>query len=183
MPRPRPHPRHATVQPFAIAVTGHQNLGSQVTSRFVSNAFALLLQRLQQEHPEGLVALSGLAAGADTLFAEAALKLHIPLEGIIAHAQLLDDFAPGPDQERYLRLRDRSRMLHQLPFAERSVAAYIALGHRLIDSCDLLLAAWNGLPPADEGGTGGVVAYALSCGKPVIRIDTARHTVADLPAV
>jgi hypothetical protein len=167
-------------RPYVIAVTGHRDLCSTATRRFVRVAFGDLLQHLRQEHPEGVIALSGFAEGADTLFAEEALRLGLPLEGVIAYAGLIEDFAPGPSRERYLGLCARSRALHQLPFAARSVQAYAALGQRLVEACDLLIAAWDGRPPVDAGGTGGVVGYALSCGRPIIHIHTARHEIAAL---
>lgn len=177
----RPVPLQLSSQPFVIAVTGHRDLRTEATVAFVTEAFDVLLQRLKAEHPQGLIGLSGLAEGADTLFAEMVLQHQLPLEAIIAHAELLHDFAPGPARARYLHLRARSRAVHELPFAHRSVEAYIGLARRLVDSCDLLLAAWNGLPPIDEGGTGGVVTYARQCGKPITHIDTICHTIINLP--
>ncbi|NTV62595.1 MAG: hypothetical protein HGA65_03530 [Oscillochloris sp.] len=168
------------IRPYTIAVTGHRNLQTIAAQRFVQESFRDLLEQLRQLHPEGLVALSGLAEGTDTLFADEVLRLGLPLEGVIASTDLIEDFAPGPARDHYLYLRDQSQVLHQLPYAERSAQAYTALGYRLVACCDLLIAAWNGLPPVDSGGTGGVVAYALHRGCPVIHIHTLNYTIARL---
>jgi hypothetical protein len=167
-------------RPYIVAITGHRNLGSAEACRFVRIASGELLEQQRRAHPAGVVALSGLAEGADSIFAEEALRLGLPLEGVIACQGLIEDFAPGPARERYLSLCARSRALYQLPFRARSVQAYIALGQRLVEACDLLIAAWNGLPPVDAGGTGGVVAYARACGRPVIHIHTTSYMISTM---
>jgi hypothetical protein len=167
---------------YRIAVTGHRNLGDSDTVQFVTHAFQLLLAQAQQAHPAGVVALFGVAAGADMLFAEAALALGIPLDAVIAYEGFIADFPPGPLREHYLHLLARCRTVSTLPFRQRSDAAYMAVGCRLADTCDLLLAAWNGQPAAGHGGTGDVVAYARQIGRPVIHVDTTGHSIRHLLA-
>jgi hypothetical protein len=125
-----------------------------------------------------LVALSGLAAGADTMFAEEAVARGVALEAYLAAEDLLENFAPGPERERFERLVARAVRVHRLPFATRSNGAYMALGYALVEGCHLLLAAWNGLPAAALGGTGDVVAYARECGRPVLHIHPVQRTTA-----
>lgn len=167
----------ALERPLKVAVTGHWSLGDTATVVFVTQAFVALLTRLKYAYPHGVVVLSGLALGADTIFAEAALALELPLDTCIANTAVLEKYAPGLECEQHLRLRACSRSLLELPFAERSAASYLALGRWLVDSCDLLIAAWNGEAPAKPGGTGDVVAMALATGRPVIHVDTVQHTV------
>jgi hypothetical protein len=157
-------------------VTGHSNLRNPETARFVSESFHTILVALSNLHGPRLVALSGLAVGADTLFAEAARQHGIPLECCLASDDILESFAPGPDRDRYLDLRRYSSRVHQLPFAERSNTAYMALGRWLVDSCDVLVAAWSGLPAAAEGGTGDVAAYARAVGRRGVHIHTLQRT-------
>lgn len=167
-------------RPLQVAVTGHCNLGDEMTALFVAHAFDRILAHLHRASHTGIVALSGLAAGADTLFAEAALAHAIPLEACLASADLIENFPPGLDRDRYLALCQNSQHIHQLPFAMRSNTAYMALGRWLVDSSALLVAAWNGLPAAAEGGSGDVVAYAQQQSKPIIHIHTCHHTIAML---
>lgn len=163
--------------PYRVAVTGHWSLGDAATVAFVTHAFTTILRQLLRDHPAGVVALSGLALGADTLFAEAALALGIPLETCIANSAAIEKYAPGPEREQHVRLRARSQSVTELPYTERSAESYLALGRWLIDSADLLIAAWNGEAPAKPGGTGDVVTMALSAGRPVLHIHTRRHTI------
>jgi hypothetical protein len=168
---------HLARQVFAVAVTGHCQIGDTATIRFAEQALGALLARIQRAHPEGVVALSGLAAGADTIFAEAALAHNIPLEACLACADITENFAPGPERERFDRLIAHSRRVHRLSFVERSNTAYMALGHWLVDSSNLLIAVWNGLPAVALGGTGDVVAYAQQRGRPVIHIHTVEKKI------
>lgn len=170
----------ATHRPLHLAVTGHWDLGTNAEISFVRQTFDSVLCHYQQEHAAGVVALSGLALGADTLFAEAALALGIPLETCIANSAVLEKYALGAERTQHLELRARSRRIHQLPFTERSPESYLALGHWLVASCDLLVAAWNGQAPAKPGGTGDVVKMALAAGRPVIHIHPAHRTIAQI---
>lgn len=163
--------------PYRIAVTGHRSLGSQTTVQFVARAFHIILSQVQYEHPAGVVALFGMAEGADTLFAEAALNLEIPLDAILAYEDFMQDFPPGSVRKRYQRLLDRCRTVHTLPFQQRSNDAYMAVGRWLADYSNLLLAAWNGKPAAGKGGTGDVVAYAQHIGRSVMHLHTTEHTI------
>lgn len=165
-----------------VAVTGHCELGDAATVVFVAEAFETLLRQLRHTHAAGIVALSGLAPGADTIFAEVALGLGLPLEACIAATEVLEKYAPGPAREQHLRLRARSRYVHELPFVNRSGAAYLALGHWLVHTCDLLIAAWNGQAARKPGGTGDVVALARRRGRPVIHIHPLQRTISTLTA-
>ncbi len=166
--------------PFRIGVTGHRTLGDQATVQFVTQAFRDLLSQAQQDHPAGVIALSGLAEGSDTLFAEVALALGIPLEAVIAYEGFDEDFSPGSARQRYQHLLEQCQAVHRLPFHERSDEAYLAVGEWIVDHSDLVLAAWNGQSAAGKGGTGDVVAYAQQLGRPVVHIHTTGHTIKPL---
>lgn len=172
--------RAAQPPAFRVAVTGHQRLGDEETVAFVRRSFGAELARLRDAHPRGVTALSGLAAGADTLFAEVALRGGLALEVCLAAPDIAENFAAGPERERFLTLCALSRRIHRLDYPARGNAAYMALGRWLVDSSDLLIAAWNGLPAAAEGGTADVVAYARLRGRPVVHIHTLRRSVRPL---
>ena len=88
--------------PFRIGVTGHRDLGDEATAAFVAGQCKAILQKALAEHGE-VVALSALAEGADTLFAEAALELGVPLEAVTPFEGYVEDFE-GQARERYERL-------------------------------------------------------------------------------
>lgn len=171
------NPPTLRVQPFHVAVTGHRRLAGDATAAYVARAFQTILRQLRKEHSSEIIALSGLAEGADTIFAEQALEQHIPLEAIIAAEDLQETFAPGPARARFLYLCARSQHIHTLPFGCADPLAYTALGRALVDRSDLVIAAWDGRPAPDLGGTGGVVAYARERGRPLIHVHTLHRTV------
>jgi hypothetical protein len=49
--------------------------------------------------------------------------------------------------------------------------AYLDCGMATVDGSDVLLAVWDGEPARGKGGTGDVVAYARSLGRPLVLID------------
>jgi hypothetical protein len=50
---------------------------------------------------------------------------------------------------------------------------FLAAGKRVVDLSDQLVAVWDGRPAKGVGGTGDVVGYARSIGRPVILVDVA----------
>lgn len=160
-----------------VAVTGHQQLGDSSSEAFVRTAFDALCAMIGQHVPD-ITIYSGLAAGADTLFAESALAHNLRLEAVFAAADIAENFALGPVRDRFNHLCQRSTAIHRLPFASRSEHAYLVLGQWLVDHSDLLIAAWNGLPAVGMGGTGDVVAYAQQQGCPVIHVHPGERRVA-----
>ena len=165
---------------YRIAVTGHRNLVNESTAQFVRRCFITILTRAKQEHPEGVIALSGLAEGTDSLFAEIALQLSIPVEAVIAYKNFFNDFAPGPARKRYRHLLLQCQAVHQLPYRQRSDEAYLAAGNWLVNHSDLLVAAWNGQPAEGKGGTGDVVYYALQRQRPIEHIHTTEFIIEHL---
>lgn len=161
--------------PFRIGVTGHRDLGDEATAAFVARQCKAILQEALADHGE-VVALSALAEGADTLFAEAALELGLPLEAVTPFKRYVEDFE-GRARERYKRLLARARVEQRLPYTERSDEAYLGGGLWVVNHCDLLVVVWDGQPAAGKGGTGDVVDYARHVGRPYIHIHTVERTV------
>ncbi|GAA1652617.1 hypothetical protein ACFQY4_12110 [Catellatospora bangladeshensis] len=146
-----------------IGVTGHTNLTGPTTA-----AVARALRELLAAHPAGsLVGVSCLAAGADTLFAEAVLDHGGRLEVVLPAAdyrarKVRPEHAPAFD-----RLLGQAADVRVLPFASSGAAAYEAANETMLGSCELLVAVWDGRPAADRGGTGAVVTAARARGLPV----------------
>lgn len=146
-----------------IGVTGHTNLTAATAT-----AVAAALRELLAGHPAAtLTGVSCLAAGADTIFAEAVLdhggRLEVVLPAADYRARKVEA-AHAPVFDRVLRQAVDVRVL---PFAASGRAAYEAANETMLGSCDLLVAVWDGQPAADRGGTGAVVAAARSRDLPV----------------
>ncbi len=125
------------------------------------------------ETPARFRLLSPLADGTDQAAAEAALGLGWELQAILpferaAYRQAL----PGGDAGvRFDRLIERAASVLELPGDDREdVDAYVMAGRATIAHSDILVAVWDGHPPRGRGGTGDVVAHALTSGTGVIHL-------------
>lgn len=147
-----------------VGCTGHQTL-SPDTAGMVATAIAGELSRF----PAPLVGACSLAAGADQIFAETILAAGGELRAIIPSEGYATTFANG-DRVRYATLLAAANAITTLPFAVPCEEAYLAAGHRVVDSSDVLMAVWDGAPAAGLGGTADVVRYAHAQGRDVLVI-------------
>lgn len=162
-------------RPYRVAVTGHRMLGDRHVHAWVKDASRRVLAasaEIGALNTAGVEAWSALAIGADTLFAQAALELGVPLVGVVPFAAYPRDFDPD-DRVVLDGLIERCERVVRLDRKRRTKHAYMAAGTRLVRECDVLLAVWNGKPSRGLGGTGDVVAYAERRGVPVVRVDPA----------
>ena len=108
---------------FSVGVVGHRDLGSLEQQTYSHFCCYRLLSELKRKY-SCVVAVSALAAGADSLLAQSALSLDITLESIIPFEKFSSDFIEELDYERYMTLRSYSYSLKQVNFVERSHSAY-----------------------------------------------------------
>lgn len=159
-----------------IAIVGHRALGSASVEAFVARSSRMVLEEARGRW-ERVDAVSALAEGADTLFAEAALELGLSLHVVTPFAQYESDFAESRARQRHAALRAQAVTETRLPFYARSEGAYEAAMRWVVDTCDLLVAAWDGRPSVGRGGTGDAVSHALATGRPVVHLDVAGQAV------
>lgn len=164
-----------------LGITGHRHLDDPGAA---AAAMERLMDRLgdllaAREPPSPTwVGVSPLAKGADQIFAEAVLKRPAARLEVITPFPLDDyrkDFVEAADREAFESLLTRADCLEQLPFDRSNgsgkCAGYSAVGRRVVDLCEILIAYWDGRPAAGIGGTGEIVEYALALGRQVIWID------------
>ncbi|APU39640.1 hypothetical protein ACFCYM_25240 [Streptomyces sp. NPDC056254] len=145
-----------------IGVTGHRSLPASVLGHVENGLRAVL-----GGHEGPLEALSSLADGADQLFAAVALDCGADLTVVIPSADYEEAFEGPEALDRYRRLRRRATQEVRMDFARSTDEAYYAAGTYIADTCDRLVAVWDGRPARGHGGTAEIVAYARSLGKPV----------------
>lgn len=147
-----------------LAVTGHINL----TAGSVPLVRAALRELVARYRGAGLVGVSCLAAGADTLFAEEAVAAGGRLVAVIPSrdyraAKVAPAHAPAFD-----RLVQAAAEVVVCPFATGGREAYEAANRILLGRADRLVAVWDGQPPGGRGGgTADVVLDARTAGIPV----------------
>jgi hypothetical protein len=108
-----------------------------------------------------------LAVGADQIFAKAVLAMRGRLHVILPSADYASTFTTDEERATFARLLSSSNSCEELPYTAPTEEAFMAAGRAVADRSDLLLAVWDGMPAAGFGGTGDVVQYARSRGKPV----------------
>lgn len=151
-----------------LAITGHRHLTDPPA---ITDALRTVLANFPDT---SLTLLSPLAEGADRLAAHEILR--IPGGTLQAVLPL-----PADDYETDFLTPESRAEFHQLLAAAESILvlppqptrpeAYLAVGCHVVDTCDILLAVWDGLPASGIGGTAEIVTYARKLGKPLILID------------
>ncbi|MFF7877208.1 hypothetical protein ACIG0A_28150 [Streptomyces californicus] len=147
---------------YRIGVTGHRSIPAEARPHVLAGLRAAFRGRERATH-----ALSSLAVGADQLFADLALARGAELTAVIPSGDYEACFESAADLARYRALKARAVREVRLDFPHSTDEAYYAAGAYIADHCDLLLAVWDGLPARGLGGTGDIVTYARTLGRPV----------------
>lgn len=123
--------------------------------------------RLSASSQGGISRWTGIARGADSIFAEAVLDLDGKLEVLLPAANYREQKVKLDHAPEFDELMRRATTVRVMPFAEANQAAYEAANEMLVSSCDILFAVWDGQHGVDKGGTASAVKYAHSHGVPV----------------
>jgi hypothetical protein len=169
----RPIPQ--TAMHLTVGVTGHRDLRAEEIPGIEARV-ADFLKGLQKRFPDlGLQLLSPLAEGGDQLAARVALQTGVDLVAVLPfmRTEYEKDFATPEELEQFRTLLQRARRIIELPLVhgewddgefsrvERD-RQYAQAGVFISNHCQILLALWDGKPPALVGGTGDVVQYHLT---------------------
>jgi hypothetical protein len=145
----------------SLAATGHRELEESSAIR------AAVEESLAELRVRGVWSM--LAQGADSLVAEAALRLGLPIACVLPFASYDDDFR-GAARQRFKRLLSQCADVVRLS-GRVGDDAYLQAGKAIVDRGQLLLALWDGEPPEGSGGTADIVHYACAKCIPVLRLD------------
>jgi len=159
-----------------IGFTGHQRLADERAWHWVAKTIGDLLY----DTPRPLVGVTALAIGADRLFAECVLANRGALRVVVPFPEYerVFDAVARDDYRRLLRNADEVFVLDRWGTDED---CYRAAGRAIVEDSDELIAVWDGLPAGGPGGTGDVVAYALSCGRRVLQVNPVAREVVERP--
>jgi hypothetical protein len=153
-------------------ITGHQNIGSNETIKWITNVLVANIKELSIDF-----GLTSLAIGADQLFAQLLKQNNIPYMVIIPCENYEKTFTDKGYLENYYNLLNSSFDKFQLPFTEPSETAFYNAGKEIVDRSDMIFALWNGQPAKGLGGTGDIVKYALSINRKVLHINPKTRTI------
>ncbi|MFB7916254.1 hypothetical protein [Streptomyces sp. NPDC056061] len=145
-----------------IGVTGHRSIPHEAHAHVLAGLEAAL-----RGFEGSLEALSSLAVGADQIFADLALARGADLTVVVPSGDYEATFADAAELARYHALKNRAVREIRMDYPHSTDEAYYAAGTYIADHCDRLLAVWDGRPARGLGGTGDIVTYARSLGRPV----------------
>ncbi|MET7905784.1 hypothetical protein ABZS86_31720 [Streptomyces sp. NPDC005355] len=147
-----------------IAVTGHMD----ITDDSVPLVRGELDRVLAAYEPEGLVGLSCIAKGSDSVFAEAVLAAGGRLVVVLPSHDYREAKVKPEHVATFDRLVEAADEVLVMPHETASRQAYEAANRTLLERADCLVAVWNGQPPSGKGGgTADVVDEARGAGVPV----------------
>lgn len=168
--------------PIVVSASGHREV-KEADVPVIKDAVIRELKRLQEEYSSSEIRLmTNLAIGADTICAQAALELCIPL--IAALPLDIEDYRKdfaGQDLAIFNGLVDRAKEVFTVHEVEKRPAdaarnfSYRQGGFYIVRHSQVLLALWEGNPATPGGcGVAEVVEYAVEQGNTVIQVCTPR---------
>ncbi|KPC93683.1 hypothetical protein [Streptomyces albus] len=131
-----------------LAVTGHMDLTDE-TVPLVRDALDKVLADYE---PAGLVGVSCIAKGSDSLFAEAVLDAGGRLVVVLPSRDYRDAKVKPEHAPTFDRLRAAASQVVVMPHETANRAAYEAANAELLRRADRLVAVWDGRPPSGKGG-------------------------------
>lgn len=155
-----------------VMVTGHrpQHM-SQGETAFAREELLRLARKLRDEHGMDL-AISGMALGADTWWAESALEAAVPLAAYIPFESQPDRWS-NADQVQWRWLRAKAAT-EKVIAPSYSVGALHARNDAMIRDSDLAIAVWK--PSKTTGGTASAVKKLEKLGRSIVIVDLDKLT-------
>lgn len=136
---------------MTVMVTGHRPQRLRGQEKKVSAAVGELLDQLKPDK-----AISGMAQGADQIFAIAAIDRGIPLYCYFPYPRI----KYHPQEEYIIENASGCRNICN----EFSRDSYEVRDHAMVDDSDIVIAVWDGF---ETGGTWNTIKYAREKGKDI----------------
>lgn len=154
-------------------VTGHRTFGISEEQRdFTFRILPKVAKRLKDAYGMKEM-ISGMAIGADTIWADCAVELGVPLSAYIPFPQQSDKWSFA-DRSHWLKLRKEASK--EIIIGEKfSIGLLHARNDAMIRASDLAVAVWS--PSVTTGGTASAVNKIRKAKKPMILIDLDALTV------
>jgi hypothetical protein len=153
---------------LTLGISGHLWVNE---SHELLDAIDQVFEKIQRVYAyDCLKVLSPLAEGADRIVARRALSLpDTMLVAILPFPmkEYLEDFSSAESVQEFRELLHRADYVVELAGRKDREEAYIALGRKLLDQSDILIAIWDGNPANGRGGTAEIVQAARGRGMPL----------------
>ncbi|MBK7215008.1 MAG: hypothetical protein IPH88_17300 [Bacteroidales bacterium] len=150
----------------------------------LKKALAKMVPHSARENPERQTpfswqVVSALAKGADRMVARAAMeKLNASLEVILPFKEedYCADFKTAADLAEFKALYSKAsyKLIHSFesePAPTPRNIGYRRAGEKMVETCDIIIAVWDGEPARGGGGTAEIVEYASRLNRTLIWIN------------
>ncbi len=165
-----------TKENYKIGIIGHRDLGNQERHSNIHYCCHRLLKEVKQKYPN-VVAISAISDGADSIFANSAISLEIPLETIIPFGKFANDFKQGAPYIKHRELRKLSMTETKVNFSERSKLAYKKSMEWLVFKSNIIVAIWDGQKLGSIGGTWEAICLCMKINKTLIHINSESNDI------
>ena len=149
--------------PLTVGVTGHRRLENEARlAALVRDVLADMSERFAATR---ITVVSALAEGADRLVASEALQRpRSSLEAVLPlePSDYRDDSNTVESKHQFDRLIAQAARVTVIPPSDSRDEAYERAGRAIVDSCDVLIALWDGGPSKGRGGTAEIIEYAFA---------------------
>lgn len=154
-----------------VMLTGHRSF-TPPEARWLKRELELTVRRLKEFH--GLEEIvSGMALGADTLWAEAAVKAEVPFAAYIPFEAQADAW---PDTQKAIWRELRAQASREVVIGAHYSVGYLhARNDAMIEDSDLCVAALKASQAS--GGTFSAVKKIRKLSKPMLMIDPEEKTI------
>ncbi|MBN2878288.1 MAG: hypothetical protein JXN65_01540 [Clostridia bacterium] len=153
--------------PVNIALTGHRDLLESDIPLY-KNKIKLILADIRAKYPNSEIQfLCGMAEGADTLGAQAALETGCSLVAVLPMAEdeyikTFTDYEKNAAEFKALLSKAKKIIdLSQVIKNNDETDPYVRLGVYLAEHSQRIIALWNGIYNGKPGGTSSVIKFAL----------------------
>ena len=150
-----------------VMVTGHRpQLMTIEQSSYANDTLLKIAKKLLKSY--GMTEMiSGLALGADTMWADISVKLNVPLAVYIPFPQQANRWS-FKDQQHWNYLREQATRENVIS-DKYSIRMLHARNDAMIKDSDLVVAVWS--PRQNTGGTASAVKKVRQKNKPMILVD------------
>ena len=170
-----------------VGVTGHRELQDPGAVSLAVEGLLLTIRESLEDYitdqagKTGLKwkVVSALAKGADQIVARVAIeKLGATLDAVLPAVpdEYRKDFNDHDDLQEFNNLFEKAANYSFLSTSNTSLPpsvkeGYELAGKALVETCEILVAVWDGKPARGKGGTAGIVSYACSVNRLVVWIN------------
>lgn len=153
--------------PVVVAITGHRNLHATAVP-LLAAAVQEIFESLRRQFPHSpVIALSGMADGADRVGAAAALAAGAALVAVLPRQrqEYRRELSSDHSRDEFDRMISQAACVIELPAIPADAqdsAPYVALANFLSLHAHAVVAMWDGRPGAGPGGTEHMVRMCLN---------------------